>query len=143
MCILADVFPVKKQTHIANKNKMNFLWIQFRQWNKFQDFFLIESLEEAPLTKLSLFLIGKNKKQQSTYKSRLKNMPKALQNLKCTVYLHEKQHLKGIYKKDLSLATLEEIKTILGKKEVMDYKRITIRGGSEKIQMHTHSDINK
>ena len=34
----------------------------------------------------------------------------------------------------LSLATPEEMKTALGKKGVMDYKRFTIRQGNEKIE---------
>ena len=42
----------------------------------------------------------------------------------------------GIRNRELSFATPEEIQTTLGKQGVMNYKRITIRKGSEKIQTH-------
>ena len=52
------------------------------------------------------------------------------------VYPHDRLNTsKGVIRsRELSLATLEEIKIALGKQEVIDYKNVSIRRGREKIQ---------
>ena len=60
-------------------------------------------------------------------------------NIKCRTYPHAKLNTsKGVVKsKELSLATLEEIKMAFKKQGIKECRRVTIRQNDETIQTHT------
>ena len=66
-----------------------------------------------------------------------KERKKTLHTSKCKVYSHGKLNTskRVIRSRDLFLATQEEIRTALGKQEVIDYKMI-IKKSDEEIQIH-------
>ena len=128
------------------------------EFNEFPKFIELESMNKIPLKKLSPFLIEKVISSRAKFKSikkirngnllvkvtekkhadSLLNMEK-FHYYKYKAYPHERLNsCNGVIRsQELSLATEEEIKTVLRKQGVMNHRRISIKRNGKRILTNT------
>ena len=64
---------------------------------------------------------------------------KSFHNSKCKTYVHERLNIskRVIRSRELALATEEEMAATLGKQEVTNIRRVSIKKGNEKVEINT------